>query len=151
MNVDEKIILNGGYVDGTIGPLANVTDLKKSGGLVSNRFKGLTVTVLAPVQMDCWLVNGVADMHWRIKSLAPLATYAALTTATETIMANIPKMLAIGTEATVTADETNDNKPTKYWVTAVSGTEVTWEKMNNGGGDLSKYLEKDIIDGEDME
>mgnify|MGYP003302784218 CR=1 FL=1 len=151
--IDERIEFLGGYVDNILGPYEDLNALK--GLSSSQRFEGLTVMVKSPIPMEVWLVGGKNNSNWRIKSLIPVDTYADLEAATQTIVGVINKMLNIGTEATVIADETNEGKLTKYWVTNIDTTAktVTWEKMNNGGGgqDLNDYLKKDIISGEDME
>ena len=156
----EQLKISGAYVDNLLGPYADLSALADIAS--SDRFIGLTVTVLAPVQMDVWLTSRY-NSGWRIKAIRPLATFADLTTATETIMASIPRMIEVGTEATVIADETNGGKPTKYWATAVDTTAktVTWEKMG-GNVDLTgyateqwvedkDYLPKDSIQGNDKE
>ena len=43
----------------------------------------------------------------------------------------------------VQADETNDGKVTKYWVTAIDGGDVTWSRKQYGA--------QVTVDGEDLE
>ena len=54
--------------------------------------------------------------------------------------------VALGFEMVVQQDESNDGKVTKYWVTAIDGSNVTWSQKQYGGGEAHV-----IVDGEDIE
>lgn len=144
--IEKLIYSNEGYLDQKMGPYSTLTDLKN----IKYRFVGMTVNVLTPVQMEVWLVNGKLNSNWRIKQFSSIPTHAKLIEFTNTIFSSFKKMITVGTEATVIADETNDGKVTKYWVISNDGNAIVWEKMNNGNLE-ENYVPKNCITGEDIE
>lgn len=124
----DRFRINNAYVDNVLGPYADI-DALKGINMSNDRFVGLTVTVLSPVQMECWLVGSTGNSGWRVKSFAPFATYQDLITKSAVIFTKLKGMVNIGTEAVVVADETNDNKTTKYVLTGKTTTEFVWERV----------------------
>ena len=127
-------------VDSSYGPYADLNALDG----VSNLYQGLTVVVLSPVVMECWLPNGNRKRHWRVKRFTSIATYADLLSYSSTIFAAMNYLIDVGTEATVLADETNEGKVTKYWVTGKENGQIIWEKFSGAGGAIT-------VDGDDQE
>ena len=128
-------------VDSTYGPYADLAAL----GDITNLYQGLTVVVLAPVVMECWLHNGKRKNHWRVKRFTSIPTYADLQQYSATIFAAMNYLIDVGTEATVLADETNEGKVTKYWVTGKENGQIIWEKFSGAGGATI------TVDGDDQE
>lgn len=110
------------------------------------RYIGLTVTVLNSVYdeddelvsqspVDYWLVGGIQNPYWKIKGNS-VPTKSDL-------LAISYQACQLGTEMVVQADETNENKVTKYWVTAIDGQNVTWSQKQYGA--------QVTVEGEDQE
>lgn len=100
------------------------------------RYEGLTITVLNTVYdeddeivsqnpVEYWLIGGRTNAFWKVKSSNLVPDKA-------TLLALSPSACTIGTEMVVQADETNEGKVTKYWVTAIQDNRVTWEKKEYG-------------------
>ena len=130
-------------LDAKTTPVDSYAELASASGLTripaAERYVGLTVTALNnghPVEY--WLVGGTKNRHWKIKAGNILGTKAEL-------LALSPSACTVGLEMIVQVDETNDDKVTKYWVTAIDGENVTWERKQYGGG------ANVIVDGEDIE
>ena len=109
---------------------------------VANRYAGMTVTVLnassgGPV--DYWLVGGRTNACWKIKAGNLIDTKAHL-------LAISPSACTLGLEMVVQADESNEGKVTKYWVTEINNGVVTWSQKQYGGGAAQV-----TVDGEDIE
>ena len=114
------------------------------GGIpVAKRYVGMTVTVLntdtSNIPTEYWLVGGKTNASWKIKTGNIVDTKANLN-------AISASACTVGLEMIVQTDESNDNKLTKYWVTAISNGEVTWERKVYGGGSANV-----TVDGEDQE
>jgi hypothetical protein len=109
----------------------------------AQRYVGLTVTVLnkdtTNIPVDYWLVGGTTNANWKVKAGNIVGTKANL-------LAISPSACTVGLEMVVQADETNDGKVTKYWVTEINGANVTWERKVYGGGTATVPVE-----GEDQE
>lgn len=135
--IPDQIYASKTYADSTLGPYADLTALNG----ITNLFQGLTVTVLAPVPMECWLPKGKLKSSWRVKQFTSIPTYADLISYSTTIFASMKNLVDKGTEAIVVADETNDGRVTKYWVTAKDNNGLTWEKESTGIP----------VDGDDLE
>lgn len=136
----QQVYVNKGYVDNTMGPYENIAAL----GQITNLFVGLTVTVLNPVPMECWLPKRALKSGWRIKKLSSVATYADLESLSDTVLASDMKgLVEKGMEAVVLADETNEGKVTKYIVTEKTSSVITWERQNS-------YIGVPV-DGDDVE
>ena len=58
-------------------------------------------------------------------------------TLSSTIFTDMKALLEKGTEATVTADETNGGKVTKYIITDKTSAGVVWEKQEASGVEIS--------------
>lgn len=131
--IPQQYYVSKGYVDSTMGPYADIAAL----GEITNLFVGLTVTVLSPQPMECWLPKRALKSGWRIKRIYPVATYSDLMTLSSTIFTDMKALLEKGTEATVTADETNGGKVTKYIITDKTSAGVVWEKQESSGVEIS--------------
>ena len=114
------------------------------------RYIGLTITVLNSVYDDedelvsqnpveYWLIGGIQNRFWKIKHANLVPTKADLLSLSS-------EAVALGFEMVVQQDESNDGKVTKYWVTAIDGSNVTWSQKQYGGGEAHV-----IVDGEDIE
>lgn len=122
------IAVKNSPVDAALAPLETYNDIGSIGE--DYRYDGLTVTVKKTddgkkLPIEYFLYQGTSNNYWKIKKLPPLNTYAD--------MASLPqsyKLYLIGTEVVIKKDENNGNKPSKYWVTAVSTAGVTWERCN---------------------
>ena len=137
--IPQPIYVNRGYSDNTMGPYADIEAL----GQITNLFVGLTVTVLSPVPMECWLPKRALKSGWRIKHLSSVATYADLVSVSETIFTEMKALVEKGMEATVIADEPNDGKVTKYIVSNKTNEGIEWERQNSFAGVP--------VDGDDVE
>ncbi len=145
--INKNTTITGQYYSTSRGPLdAKLTPAETFEELsdvnripISNRYVGLTVTVLKPTPVEYWLVGGRTNNSWRIKAGNIIDTKANL-------LAISPSVCTVGLEMVVQNDETNDNKLTKYWVTSVSDDGVVWEqkRYGEGGSDVT-------ISGEDIE
>ena len=117
---------------------AELTDLTRIP--VAQRYVGLTVTVLnansGGTPVEYWLVGGRTNASWRIKAGNIIDTKANL-------LAISPAACTVGLEMIVQADESNDGKLTKYWVTAIENGEVTWSQKQYGA--------QVTVEGEDQE
>ena len=127
--IPEQYYISKGYVDGTLGPYADITELSN----ITNRFVGLTVTVLSPTIMECWLTTRLKS-GWRIKRLSSVATYADLLSLSQTIFTEMKGLVEKGMEATVKNDETNEGKVSKYVVTDVTDSGIVWERQGSSAG-----------------
>ena len=110
---------------------------------VAQRYEGLTVTVLknpgsGKTPVEYWLVGGRTNACWKITTGNVIDTKANL-------LRLSPSACTIGLEMVVQADETNDGKVTKYWVTAIENGVVTWTQKQYGGGAAV------TVEGEDQE
>lgn len=103
---------------------------------VAQRYVGLTVTVLNPTPVEYWLVGGRTNASWKVKTGNIIDTK-------ENLLAISSSACTVGLEMVVQADETNDGKVTKYWVTAIDGGNVTWSRKQYGA--------QVTVDGEDLE
>jgi len=133
-----------GPLDEKTTPVGAYDDLKSASRIpLAQRYIGLTVTVLNTatnnIPVEYWLVGGTKNSCWKIKTGNIVDTKASL-------LSLSPSACTIGLEMVVQADETNDNKVTKYWVTGISGGTVIWEQKQYGGGSASVE-----ISGEDIE
>lgn len=141
----QQLYKTGGPVDIASTPVETVEEL----AAIPNayRYIGLTVTVMNSVYdeddelvsqnpVDYWLVGGIQNPFWKVKAGNIVDTKANL-------LAISPSACTIGLEMVVQADETNDNKVTKYWVTAIDGANVTWDRKQYGA--------QVTIEGEDQE
>lgn len=141
----QQLYKTGGPVDIASTPVETVEEL----AAIPNayRYIGLTVTVMNSVYdeddelvsqnpVDYWLVGGIQNPFWKVKAGNIVDTKANL-------LAISPSACTIGLEMVVQADETNDNKVTKYWVTAIDGANVTWGRKQYGA--------QVTIEGEDQE
>lgn len=132
-----------GPLDAKLTPADSYEELQDLSRIpVANRYAGMTVTVLnanggGPV--DYWLVGGRTNGCWKIKAGNLIDTKAHL-------LAISPSACTLGLEMVVQTDETNDNKVTKYWVTAIENGVVTWSQKQYGGGGAAV-----TVDGEDLE
>lgn len=112
------------------------------GGIpINKRYVGMTVTVLntdtSNIPTEYWLVGGKTNASWKLKAGNIVDTKASL-------LAISPSACTVGLEMIVQVDESNENKLTKYWVTAVDGESVTWERKQYGAAEIS-------VTGEDQE
>lgn len=119
-----------GPLDAKLTPAESYDDLKDAARIpVSQRYVGLTVTVLntstTKIPVEYWLVGGRSNASWKIKTGNIVDTKANL-------LAISPSACTVGLEMIVQADESNEGKLTKYWVTSVENGEVTWEKKEYG-------------------
>lgn len=100
------------------------------------RYEGLTITVLNTVYdeddeivsqnpVEYWLIGGRTNAFWKVKN-------GNLVPDKATLLALSPSACTIGIEMVVQADETNNGKVTKYWVTNIQNNTVTWEKKEYG-------------------
>ena len=141
----QQLYKTGGPVDIASTPVETVEEL----AAIPNayRYIGLTVTVMNSVYdeddelvsqnpVDYWLVGGIQNPFWKVKAGNIVDTKANL-------LAISPSACTIGLEMVVQADETNDNKVTKYWVTAIDGANVTWDRKQYGA--------QVTVEGEDQE
>ena len=146
-DINKNVRINEQYFSSAKGPVdakltpadtyAELTDVTRIPR--ANRYVGLTVTVLnvgsgSPVEY--WLVGGTTNASWKVKTGNVVPTKAAL-------LAISPSACTVGLEMIVQVDESNDNKLTKYWVTAVESGTATWEKKT--------YEATVPITGEDQE
>ena len=142
--INKNTTIPGQYYSTSRGPLdakqtpadsyAELTDLQRIP--VAQRYVGLTVTVLNPTPIEYWLVGGRTNASWKIKAGNIIDTK-------ENLLAISPSACTVGLEMVVQADETNDGKVTKYWVTAIDGGDVTWSRK--------QYSAQVTVDGEDLE
>ena len=133
-DINKGTTITGQYYSTARGPLdakltpaesyAELTDLSRIP--VAQRYVGLTVTVLNPTPIEYWLVGGRTNASWKIKAGNVIDTKAHL-------LAISSSACTVGLEMVVQADETNDGKVTKYWVTAIENGNVTWEQKIYGG------------------
>ena len=143
-SINKNTTIPGQYYSTARGPLdakmtpadsyEELTDLSRIP--VAQRYVGLTVTVLNPTPVEYWLVGGRTNASWKIKAGNIVDTKANL-------LAISSSACTVGLEMVVQADETNDNKVTKYWVTAIDGANVTWDRKQYGA--------QVTIEGEDQE
>lgn len=82
--------------------------------------------------MEFVLSGSTGNGAWRLSKTSPVKTYKEV----ESLLTkyNVPsKVFSIGIEIMVEKDETNNNKPTKYRITAVdtSANTVTWERCDS--------------------
>lgn len=103
------------------------------------RYEGMTVTVKDDNigSMEYFFYSEA----WKIKKLPVLRTFADMS-----LLPTDYRQYLIGTEVVIRKDENNDNKPTKYWVSAITRTGVTWERR-----DISSDENIIAISGNDME
>lgn len=141
----QQLYKTGGPVDIASTPVETVEELAAIPNMY--RYIGLTVTVMNSVYddddelvsqnpVDYWLVGGIQNPFWKVKAGNIVDTKANL-------LAISPSACTIGLEMVVQADETNDNKVTKYWVTAIDGANVTWDRKQYGA--------QVTVEGEDQE
>lgn len=129
-DINKDLLINEQYYTSRKGPLdSKLTPADSYAELIdmtriprAQRYVGLTVTVLnagsgSPVEY--WLVGGTTNASWKIKTGNVVPNKAAL-------LALSSSACTLGLEMVVQADETNDNKVTKYWVTNLSP--LTWEQ-----------------------
>lgn len=126
--IPQQYYVKNAPVDSTQGPYADLTAL----GNITNLYQGLTVVVLSPVPMECWLPSGKRKNNWRVKQFTSIPTYADLETFSSTIFGSMNYLIDKGTEATVLADETNEGKVTKYIVANKTSEGIVWEKLGGG-------------------
>ena len=146
-NISNQFYITGQKsVDAKLQPVDDINGLKAIS--VKDRYVGMTVTVLNAIRdedgyiifsnpIDYWLVDGTSNKCWKVKSSnTTVPTYAAL-------MALTVSEAYTGMERIVIADETNENKMTKYWVTGVDTERgvVDWSRK--------EYGENITIDGDD--
>lgn len=138
----QKLYAKGGPLDASVEPVEQASELSEID--VSARYKGMTVTVLKSVDgknlpIDYFLYNGTTDNHWKIKNITPLNTYSMIGTS----LPSNYRYYLLGLKVFVKKDETNDNKPTEYKVTAIDSTNnvITWERCETVVS----------IDGDDIE
>ena len=129
-----------GPLDAKLTPAATYAELSDMARIPrAQRYIGLTVTVLnagSGMPLEYWLVGTTTNAGWKIKTGNVVPTKANL-------LAISPSACTVGLEMIVQADESNDNKLTKYWVTAIDGGVATWEKKT--------YEAAVPITGEDQE
>lgn len=149
-------------IDKGMEPVNSYTDLATVDR--SCRYIGMAKTVLNKVTeydedegedvvkstypMEFVLSGSTGNGAWRLNKLSPVKTYKEV----ESLLSNynVPaKAFSIGIEIMVETDETNEGKPTKYWITAVDATAntVTWERCNGS----SSAAPSVTVEGEDME
>lgn len=128
-----------GPLDAKTTPVDYYDDLKAASRIpVKERYIGLTIVVLNPAPTEYWLVGGTRNPNWKIKTGNIVPTKNDL-------LAISASACTVGLEMIVQSDETNENKVTKYWVTAIDGANVTWEQKIYGGGASVP------VEGEDQE
>ena len=149
-DINKNTIITGQYYSTAAGPLdAKLTpadtyeEIASVSGLsripLTQRYVGMTVTVLnSGYPVEYWLVGGRTNACWKIKA-------GNIVDTKESLLAISPSACTVGLEMIVQADESNDGKLTKYWVTDVNENEVTWERKQYGGGAAV------TVDGEDIE
>ncbi|MBP5725281.1 MAG: hypothetical protein J6X18_17110 [Bacteroidales bacterium] len=143
-SINKNTTIPGQYYSTARGPLdakmtpadsyEELTDLSRIP--VAQRYVGLTVTVLNPTPVEYWLVGGRTNASWKIKAGNIVDTKANL-------LAISSSACTVGLEMVVQADETNEGKVTKYWVTAIDGANVTWDRKQYGA--------QVTVEGEDQE
>ena len=144
-NINKSITIAEQYYSTAKGPLdakltpadsyAELTDMTRIPR--AQRYVGLTITVLNngnPVEY--WLVGGTTNASWKVKTGNVVPTKSSLD-------AISPSACTLGLEMVVQADETNENKVTKYWVTELNGGNVVWSKK--------EYGQKITVTGDDQE
>lgn len=103
------------------------------------RYEGMTITIqndnIGPIEY--FLYNEA----WKIKKLPVLRTFDEMS-----LLPTDYQQYLVGTEVVIRKDENNDNKLSKYWVSAISRTGVTWERR-----DISSDKNTITITGNDME
>lgn len=135
-------------LDAKSTPVETVQEL--AGIPMQYRYVGLTITVLNSVYddddelvsqspVDYWLVGGITNAFWKVKKSNIVPTKSDLNAISS-------GACFLGLEMVVQEDETNDNKVTKYWVTAINNGTVTWDRKQYGGGTATVPVE-----GEDQE
>lgn len=149
-------------IDKGMEPVNSYTDLATVNR--SCRYIGMAKTVLNKVTeydedegedvvkstypMEFVLSGSTGNGAWRLNKLSPVKTHKEV----ETLLTkyNVPsKAFSIGIEIMVEKDETNNNKPTKYWITAIDTTAntVTWERCDNGSSTAPSIT----VEGTDIE
>ena len=124
-------------LDAKTTPAASYEELKDAARIpIAERYVGLTVTVLSPTPVEYWLIGGTRNSNWKIKT-------GNLIDTKENLLAISPSACTLGLEMVVQADESNEGKVTKYWVTAIDGANVTWSRKQYGASVT--------VDGEDLE
>lgn len=152
LTISEQYYNNaGGSLDKALEPVSSYTDLASVPS--KSRYVGMEKVVLntkdgVNYPMVFYLKNGVRNTNWMIKQIFPLENFNVLDTLTETLLEIPYNRFSIGLEVTVVADETNDGKPTKYWITAIdtASNKLTWERCNSAVSDSGV-----TISGNDME
>lgn len=145
--INKNVVISDPFYYGGKGPLdakqtpAEVySDLNDTSRIpLSERYVGLTVLVLNPSPTEYWLVGGTKNKNWKIKQGNVVPTKADLN-------AIAADACTLGLEMVVQADETNEGKVTKYWVTEFNGTTPVWSQKQYGGGSANVP-----VDGEDLE
>ena len=129
-----------GPLDEKQTPAEVFSDLNDTARLpLANRYVGMTVLVLNPSPVEYWLVGGTKNKNWKVKAGNVVPTKADLN-------AISASACTLGLEMVVQADETNEGKVTKYWVTSITNDVPTWEQKQYGGGGAEV-----TITGEDIE
>lgn len=144
----------GHGVDAALEPVDNYSGL--TGVTATARYIGMEKIVLnngnnQTYPMRFFLSGSTRNAGWKIKEIFPVPTHEALDNlVTFTTGLGVPfTKFTIGLEVIVIADEQNEGKPTKYWITAVDATAniVTWERCNGS----SSAAPSVTVEGEDME
>jgi hypothetical protein len=138
---------NSGSTDAKLQPVGTYTDLRQGAAMipVTDRYVGMTIAVTGATsgmgtQVEYWLVGGVKNANWKLKTGNVVPTI-------EDLNAISSGACIVGTEMIVQSDSTNENKVTKYWVTAIDkeNKRVVWERKQYGGGSAV------TVEGEDQE
>lgn len=138
----------GASIDAAVAPVETYSGLSTLD--MKARYVGMEKIVLnkgatQSYPMKFFLSGNTINRSWTIKEIFPISTLAELNNlATFVKEQGMPiSKFSIGLKATVVADETNDNKPTEYKVTAIDSTNnvITWERCETVVS----------IDGDDLE
>lgn len=143
--------IEGHGIDAALEPVENYSGLTSIA--IKSRYVGMEKVVLnkengQTYPMKFFLSGSTRNTGWKIKQIFPLKDYATLKNILTLVPSISAKSYMVGLEATVIADETNDNRPTKYWITAIDtdSNTLTWERCNGSG--VSNGV---TVDGDDQE
>lgn len=148
------ISIEGHSIDAATEPVDTYTGV--TGVATRARYVGMEKVVInkgdgGSYPMKFFLSGSTRNAAWKIKEIFPVQTHEALDNlVTFTTGLGVPfAKFTIGLEVIVIADEQNEGKPTKYWITAVDATAntVTWERCNGS----SSAVPSVTVEGEDME
>lgn len=144
IDIFNKQLLNktGAAIDKASEPVESYASLIDTNRLPINaRYLGLVVSVINKrdgadgnvtyLPMEFTLVGTRFNRGWKVRSIAPVSTRAALGTMADDY--GIPsECFDRGLTCTVAADETNDGKPTAYVLSSSEGETLVWERVAEG-------------------